>query len=281
VRRIFEKSYFLSKLLFILNAQTTIMKKVLFILAGMATLVSCNKTKGPKEASEEFVSTVYVLDFNSAANYTSSDTKQVLDTKEVVPLQPAPEKRTVDAIKKDFLLDSLKVLVTGNTAIAENDVLSLPLKKEQGGWKVVVSKELLDDIINRQEKVQLLEEKWQALQKAYDDRNQVAKQYITYVENRGPLSEDAKVLKEAVNGVGLEQSFTKEQLFNYVRKQDAIAALIDKAVVPSQSANTDLTANFIIQLHQQQPIIENAKKEYNEQTVKVKSPVYVAIPVVK
>ncbi|MGE5521764.1 MAG: hypothetical protein ACM3VS_17705 [Candidatus Dadabacteria bacterium] len=254
------------------------MKKVLLLLAGIITLVSCNKSKGPKEASEEFVSTVYVLDFNNAANLSSSDTKQVIDKNEVVPMDPSPEKRKVATIKKDFLLDSFKVEVNGNNAVVQNEILTLPLKKEQGGWKVVASKELLDEIINRQQKLQILEEKWNAVQKAYDDRNQIAKQYITYAENRGALSEAVKALKEAVNGVTLEQYFTKEQLFNYVRKQDVIAILVDKAIVPSQSANTDLTATFIIQLHQQQSVIDNALKEYNAETKLIKSPVYVAIP---
>jgi hypothetical protein len=76
-----------------------------------------------------------------------------------------------------------------------------------------------------------------------------------------------------------EQYYTQQQLFNYVAKQDAVAALTEKAIVPSFSANTDMATSYIIQLNTAENTISQAKNEYNDAALKVKSPLYVRLPV--
>ncbi|HVK97441.1 MAG TPA: hypothetical protein VM368_06470 [Flavisolibacter sp.] len=249
------------------------MRKVLTI-ALATTLFACNTSGGPKETAKEFTQALYILDYQKAASLATADSKSIIDQKEVQPLNTG--ERSIAMIKESLLLDSLSETISGNDAEVKNNMLHLSVKKDGGVWKVVATPEVIDQIINRKEKVEALKLKWNVLQNIYSRRNEDAKAYISILKQKGTLSENARTLEALINGSQLKE-LTGKNLLAYVMQQDQITALIDKTVEPSFAANSDMATNYIIQLNLASSNIAAAKNEYNSTAQVTRSHIYVPV----
>jgi hypothetical protein len=254
------------------------MKRILPLAAMMLLLVSCNKSNQPKAVAKEFVKSLYLLDYEKASSLATTDTKANVSDKTAKPVQADPQKRIQSFTTTNFLLDSLKENVQGNSATIESDGISLSLIKESGKWRVLASDKVVDNIVNKNEKEEAVKAKWEQLKKAYEDRMQAAKDYATYKASQGTVSTNVQALLEALGNTSIDKNFNQQQLLEYVARQNEISSLLDKAVEPSYTANADLSVNFIIRINEAEKAIQAAKNEYNLAIQDIKSPVFSTIP---
>lgn len=247
------------------------MKKFLLLLVLATALVSCQEASPPKERAQAFLQALSHADMTTASNLVSSDSKAMLDkaaggTKQI----PSPEE--------SFQFASLTETVSGKSATVKNEVVSIPLVKEKEGWKVVLTEDLLTSIHTREEMLSALQTKWSNLQKEYEARNTVARDYIAYRKSLGALSPKANTLNVMLDSAAVPKEWNKASLLAYVQKQEQISTAIDGALEPSQAANTDLTMNYFLQFSNANDRIKAAEAEYQSLAGKVRSPLYVPLP---
>ncbi|MBB1283334.1 hypothetical protein HRH25_03035 [Flavisolibacter sp. BT320] len=248
------------------------MKKFLLLFIIATALVSCQEASSPKETAQTFLRALSDADMTTASDFVSSDSKAVLD-------KASGNTKQTQTPEESFQFASLTETVSDNSATVKNEVISLPLVKEKEGWKVVLTEDLLTFIQNREEMLSTLQTKWSNLQKEYEARNTVARDYITYRKSLGALSPKANTLAVMLDSAAVPKEWSKASLMAYLQKQGQISTAIDGALEPSQAANTDLTMNYFLQFSNANDRIKAAEAEYESLAQKVRSPLYVPLPV--
>jgi hypothetical protein len=120
------------------------MRKLLFLLfASAASLVSCNQNSS-KKVAEKFLNSFYHMDYKTAKEVSTEETKKVLDFMEQLStVMPDSQKQQAKQIK----IDIKDVKETGDKATVEYEtsntkgVQKLNLVKTSGKWLVNWSKQ--------------------------------------------------------------------------------------------------------------------------------------------
>ena len=242
------------------------MKQTLLFSFILLALFACESSKPPKEVAQEFIKATYSGDNATASSLATEKTKtNISQTKAEAPGMSAEES---------FSMATLQETVTGSTAEVKNDMVKLSLEKESEGWKVNATPELMASIGNRQNDLMGLKQKWETLLKEYDGRLNVAKDYVQYKKGQGAVSQQIKTLDEMINTLSVKTTWDKEKILLYVQKQKQFQELIDKALEPSQNANSDMSMNYFIQVSQADSRIKTAMGEYQALAEKTPSATY-------
>jgi hypothetical protein len=253
-------------------------KAIAFALSA-SVLFACNEPTDPKEVSIQFIEHLNAHQFDQAASLATEGTRQsVADLKnEVSAATPAVEDKTaVDAM---FATGTLQPYISGNKAIVKNNLLSLNLEKVDDDWQVVASKDVVEDIVHRTKRIAGVKTSWEALAKEYDNRSGLLREYINYMKSSGRDMPEVQALDEGLKVVPvLDAQPTKEKILAYVRAQQAIDVLADKALQPTLTASADLTMNYIISMQDQAAKIGEAKAAYNKAAAEANSDVYTIVP---
>ena len=247
------------------------MKKYLLLFMAAPLFFSCQKAASPKETAQAFIEAVHKADLATAAGYVSSETRSVLD-------KAKNETRNTQTAEESFQLSTLTETINDNTASVKNEIVVVPMVKEEEGWRVALAEDLLHEIQNRESLLSTLKTKWEALLQSYEGRMAVAKDYITYKKSQGALSPQAKTLNDLLDSFAPANGWTRETLLAYVQKQKQLDKAIDGALEPSQAANTDLTMNYFLQLSNAGDRIKAAEGDYQLLAEKARSAVYVPLP---
>lgn len=230
------------------------MKKLLLLAGIVTTICSCNSATPPKQVAQEFIKAVASNDNTTAALLTTEDTKAIVsNNKNAQAVTPAEDQ---------FDIGTLTETINGNAAEVKNNIVSLSLKNESEGWKVLATPKLINSINNRPANLAANKQKWEALLKEYEARLQVAKSYVQYKKDAGTLSPQLQKLDEVINSLTVKTAWNKETIALHRQKQNQLADLIDVALEPSYAANTDLSMNYIIQLSNVKDRIKKAEEEY-------------------
>ena len=96
------------------------MKKVVLLALVALVFAGCKQTQ-PSEVARQFVTSLYLLDYTGAAELASSDTKSFVNEKTAMPLEKNGDTRSSRFQQNDFLLDSLKETINGDTATVQSD----------------------------------------------------------------------------------------------------------------------------------------------------------------
>ena len=244
-----------------------------------AFLFSCNKPEDPKEVSVAFIQNINAHEFDEAAALATADTKDAVLALKNDALLAQPVEGADETALATFATDALQPFVSSNSAIVKNDIVSLNLKKVDGDWLVVANKETVDGIVYRTQRMQAVKMKWEDLKGQYNRRTELLKEYISYVKSGGKESAEAANLEAAINNLPLvEGEPTKEGMLAYIRAQQAIEELADKALQPTLTASADLTMNYIINIQTQATRISEAKTEYNKAATEAQSDKYAVLP---
>jgi hypothetical protein len=248
------------------------MKKILFLSIVTSFLFSCNNSSAPKEVAKNFIEAVYAADYATASSMASAETK------DFVTKQKTDAKPSLTA-EESFTLSNLTETVMGNSAIVKNENISISLKKEKEGWRVVSDENTITAIKNRETNLTALKTAWEKLLKEYEGRLQAAKEYVGYKKSNGALSDNVKKLEDVVNSLSVKTTWDKEKILLYVQKQKQVHDLIDKALEPSYTANADMSMNYFLQLSNASDRIETAQGVYHDLVQKTPSAIYPMLPV--
>jgi hypothetical protein len=235
------------------------------------SLAACNSAKGPKEVSAAFITSLYTLQFDEAAQLTTPATKALLEKGRQEATArgiEATDDRSEAAVSTLFTTDKLLLSETGNAATVQNDVLSIPLKKEGGEWKVAVSEELVQTILFRQLYLEEVKIAWKGLQDAYEKRTTLAQEYLA--SKNGDATDEMKNLTLAVKEAAGKPDMTAVERTSFVSRQAQLDELLEKGLQPSFTAGSDLSLNYIIQLGTAKEAIREATKTYNAAVLKAK-----------
>ena len=230
------------------------MKQLLILACLGLTICSCNESIPPKQIAKDFIKAVATNDNSTAAELATDDTKNnILASK---------NSNAPSFSENQFSFATLNESVNGESAEVKNDIISLSLKKGDDGWKVSASPEVINSITNRQNALAQQGQKWNALLKEYESRLQLAKEYVQYKKGQGNLSPQMQKLSDVVNSLNIKTAWNQETISLYRQKQNQLADLIDKALEPSSSANSDLSMNYIIQFSDIKDRINKAEQAY-------------------
>ena len=253
-------------------------KTIAFALSA-SVLFACTKPTDPKEVSIQFIEHLNAHQFDQAASLATEGTRQsVANLKnEVSSTAPTVEdKSAVDAL---FATGTLQPYISGNKAIVKNNLLSLNLEKVDGDWQVVASKDVVDNIVHRTERIAGVKSSWEALKKEYDNRTVLLREYINYVKSSGRDMPEVRSLEDGLKAVpAVDAQPTRDAILAYVKAQQAIDGLADKAMQPTLTASADLTMNYIISMKDQATKIGEAKAAYNKAASEANSDVYTVVP---
>ena len=245
------------------------MNRLLPLTILISILASCNSSKPPREVAQEFIQAVYSSDEAAATNLATEKTRIYINEKNDLPAStPAAAS---------FSFATLTENVSGNTAEVKNDLVKLALEKGEDGWKVAASPDLVTTIRNREADLAALKGKWDALLKEYDGRLQVAKDYLAYKKGQGALSPPLQTLEDMVNGLNGNTAWNKDNIQQYVQKQEQLEQQLDKALEPSFTAGSDLSMNYILQASNATDRIKYAREEYSILAARTPSSTYPAI----
>lgn len=246
------------------------MKKSLHYCLLAVLFFSCSSST-PEETAQQFIKALYRSDLTTAATLTTADSKSLLD-------KARKDVKTTLPPEEAFQLTTLSAAVSNEKAEVKNEIIVLPLVKEEGNWKVKLTPDLLDGIQRREEVLAGVKTAWETLLKEYEARNTIAREYINYKKGLGPLSPQAKALNGMLAGISPANTWTKETLQAYAQKQQSLMKAIDNALEPSLAANTDLTMNYFLQLSRAGDRIKAAEAAYQPLAETAHSPVYVSLP---
>ena len=248
------------------------MKKFLLCSFLLPLLFSCGKSSSPKETAQAFLSALSTSDLTTTANLVSTDTKGILEkAKKDSPQTVKPEE--------SFQFASLTENISDDKAAVKNDVISIPLVKEKEGWKVALNETLLNEVQGREEMLALVKTKWETLQKEYEARLQVLREYVDHKKSRGALSQKVELLNQAVTNISSMKVDSKENRATYVQKQQQLNNIIDAALEPTFAANSDLSLTYFVQITGAGDRIKAAEAEYQAAAQQAHSPVYAPLPV--
>lgn len=245
------------------------MKKLLLIAFLSAAVYSCKTSSSPKEVAKQFIEAVYAGDATTASGLATENTKASVSNLKAGEATSSEES---------FSLTTLSETVNGNTAEVKNDLVKLSLQKEEDGWKVQASPDLVASINNRQADLAMLKTKWEALLKEYEARLEIAKEYVQYKKGQGNLSPQMQSLNEMINTLSAKTTWDREKISLYAQRQKSLADLIDKSIEPSYTAGTDLGMNYILQLSNANDRIKAAQADYTSMAQKTPSNTYPALP---
>jgi hypothetical protein len=234
-------------------------------------LAACKSAKDPKEVSSAFITSLYTLQFDEAAQLTTPETKALLEKGRQEATARGIEAagdRSEAAVSTLFTTDKLSLSETGDAATVQNDVLSIPLKKEGGEWKVAVSEELVQTILFRQLYLEEVKTAWKGLQETYEKRTTLAKEYL--MSKSGDVTDERKQLEVVVKEAVGKPDMTSAERIAFIGKQAQLDELLDKGLQPSFTASSDLSLNYIIQLGTAKDAIRDAAKAYNEAAIKAR-----------
>lgn len=241
-----------------------------------STLFACNKPADPKEVSVQFIEHLNARHFDAAAALATDGSKAAVEALKTETPAATTDNGSAQVV---FATDALQPYVNGNTAIVKNNLVSLNLEKEGKEWKVVATKEVVDDIVHRTERTASVKATWDALKNEYVSRSVLLREYINYVKSSGRVTPEVTALEEALKKMpAISAEPTKEDIVAYVKGQQSITALADKAMQPTLTAGADLTMNYIISMQSQDSKIAEAKTAYNTAAASAHSPVYVVVP---
>jgi hypothetical protein len=246
---IFHDTFYLVR-----TQKTCCMKKILLLVGIVIAISSCNSSTPPKQVTQEFIKALTSNDNTTAASLATEGTKTTVSNNQ--------NQQAATLAEDQFDMGTLAETINGNEAEVKNSIVSVSLKKEGEGWKVVATPELLSSLNKRQANLTAHKLKWEALLKEYESRLQVAKSYVQHKRNAGTLSPQLQKLDEVINSFTIKTEWNKETMALYVLKQKQLADLIDKALEPSHTANSDLSMNYIIQLSNVNDRIKAAEGEY-------------------
>jgi hypothetical protein len=253
-------------------------KAIAFALSA-TVLFACNKPTDPKQVSIEFIEHLNARQFDQAASLATEGSRQAVVDLKNNPSAAAPAVEDKAAVDTMFATESLQPYISGNKAIVKNSLLSLNLEKVDGDWQVVASKDLVDNIVHRTERIASVKTSWEALKKEYDNRTVLLREYISYVKNSGRDMPEVQALEDGLKAVpAVDAQPTREKILAYVKAQQAIDGLADKALQPTLTASSDLTMNYIISVQSQASKIGEAKAAYNKAAAEADSGVYTIVP---
>lgn len=257
----------------------SISTKTIMLALCTTVLFACHKATDPKEVSVEFIEHLNARHFDAAAALATDASKATVEAlKNEVPAA-APAVGGSQDLQSVFATEALQPYISGNSAIVKNNLITLNLEKVKGEWQVVASKELVDDIVNRADRVAAVQTSWETLKNEYLNRSVLLRDYITYVKSSGKDMPEVAALEEALKKMPtISAEPTKDELLAFVKNQQAIDGLADKALQPTLTASTDLTMNYIINVQSQASKIGEAKATYNKAAAAAHSPVYVVVP---
>jgi ketosteroid isomerase-like protein len=249
-----------------------------FLLLSLL-FAACNKKTTPKDISAAFIQDLYTMNFDDASASGTDATKAIIqknekDLKDKGMLDEERSKRTEAAAESAFSTKTLKTKISGNEADVSNDAVSVHLKLEDGKWKVSADDAVVEAILYREAYLATAKAAWQQLHDAYDKRTTVVKDYLAYKNENAGVTRETKTLTDAFNKLKAPAT----DRVAYVREQDFFTALLDKNVLPTFTAGSDLTLNYIVQLSAARDQIAEAKKAYNEAAAKAKSKDFPLVP---
>ena len=114
--------------------------------------------------------------------------------------------------------------------------------------------------------------RWDALQNGLKNRMDAVRQYLEYQSQAGSLSADGQALLELIANATLPENFSRKDQEVYLQQQKQIGELASKTVVPTYTANADLTLSLIIRINEADRNIESAKEAYNKEAAGLQSP---------
>jgi hypothetical protein len=246
------------------------MKKMLLIAFLIAALYSCKTSTPPTAVAKQFIEAVYAGDATTALNLVTENTKASVSN-----LKPGT---TTTGAEESFSLTTLSESINGNTAEVKNESIKISLRKEEDGWMVDSSPDLVASISNRQADLATLKTKWENLLKEYEARLELAKEYVQYKKGQAALSPQTQSLNEMINTLSAKTAWDKEKILLYVQRQKKLAEMIDKSIEPSYTAGADMGMNYILQLSNANDRIKTAQAAYNQWAQKTRSTSFPALP---
>jgi hypothetical protein len=251
---------------------------MLALILFCLTFTACNKPAGPKSVSAEFIKSLYVMDFDEASAAGTEATKAVLlknkkELQDKGTLDAERGKRTEEAAENAFNTKSLTEKVSGNEADVSNDAVSVHLKLEDGKWKVAADDAVVQGILFRETYQADAKQAWEVLKSAFEKRAAIVKDYLSYKTNATGSTKETQLISEAFN-----TTTTAADNVTYVRNQDRLTQLLDKNVLPTFTAGSDITLNYIVQLSTARDNINAAKKTYNEAARRAMNKAYMPVP---
>jgi hypothetical protein len=253
--------------------------KASFFALLAIVFMACSKPSDPRDVSIAFIEHLNAHQFDKAAVLATEGTRQaVTDLKNE---QPATEPGAGDkeSLSGIFDLEALQPYVNGNKAIVKNNFVTLNLEKVDGDWQVVASKESVDNILHRTDRIASAKASWETLKKEYMNRSVLLRDYISYVKNSGRDMPEVIALEDGLKALPtVDAEPTRERILAYVQGQQKIDGLADKALQPTLTAGADLTMNYIINVQNQATRIGEAKAAYNKAAAAANSNVYTVVP---
>jgi hypothetical protein len=244
-----------------------------------AVLFACNKATDPKEVSVQFIEHLNAHKFDEAAALATEGTKAAVVALKAETPAASPASTGTESAQAVFATDALQPYISGKSAIVKNDVVTLNLEKVDGDWQVVASKEVIDNIVHRTERIAQAKTQWETLQKEYMNRMVLLREYISYIKSTGRDMPEVLALEEGLKKVPtISAEPTKEEILAFVQGQQVIDGLADKALQPTLTASADLTMNYIINVQSQASRIGEAKTAYNKAAAAASSSVYTVVP---
>jgi hypothetical protein len=250
----------------------------LALLLLCVIFTACKKPSGPKAVAAEFVKNLYAMNFDEAAEVSTDATKAIVlknrkDLQDKGTLDAERAKRTEDAAETTFGTKSLTEKVSGNEADVTNDAVAVHLKLEDGEWKVAADDAVVEGILYRETYLANAKEAWEQLKSEYEKRATIVKDYLSYKTNASGATKETQVLSEAFN-----TTTSSTDNVSYVRNQDRLTQLLEKNVLPTFTAGSDITLNYIVQLSTARDRIKEAKKTYNEAARRARNKTYMPVP---
>ncbi|MDB5252197.1 MAG: hypothetical protein JWP27_1366 [Flaviaesturariibacter sp.] len=241
----------------------------LTLLLLTVLLVACNTAKSPKEVSSAFVKDLYTLKFDDAAAMTTDATRATLQ-KGRTELEgrglsdEERSKRMEDQVATVFSTSNLAEHVAGESCVVQNEILTIPLRKEHGQWKVAATPDLVKDILYRQLYLENVRVAWSRLQDEYAKRAAIVQDYVAYRTSYGTATPGITAMSSLVQALAKANPATAAERAAFIAGQKKLAAQLDKNVQPSFTASSDLSLNYIIQLGSARDRIAEARTAYND-----------------
>lgn len=250
-----------------------VLPSLLAALLLTAVFSSCHQAKTPKEVSSAFVKNLYTLKFDEAAALTTAATKANLQkgAQELQGKTVSDEERTkrieeqVDAV---FATSNLVEHGSGDRLVVQNEVLTIPLQKEGGEWKVAASEDLVQSVLYRQLYLENVKVAWQRLQDEFEKKNALVQEYANSQSSPTPQTRE---LAEAAKKLANRKVDNAAQRASYIAETKALNQFLEKNLQPSFTAGSDLSLNYIIQMSTANDRIKEAQNAYNEAALKARS----------
>lgn len=240
---------------------------------------ACNKPSGPKSVGAQFIKDLYAMNFDEAAAASTASTKAAIDKnkkdlQDKGTLDAERAKRTEEGAESAFNTKSLTEKISGNEADISNDHVTVHLKLEDGNWKVAADDAVVEGILYRETYLANAKQAWETLKAAYEKRASIVKDYLSYKTNATGPTKETQLISDAFNTT----TTASPDNVTYVRNQDRLSQLLDKNVLPTFTAGSDITLNYIVQLSTARDNINAAKKSYNEAARRAMNKTYMPVP---